>query len=72
MSKAMKKKTKKPAPRFDLAAALAMKEEGRKARSKLSFGEKIERMERLRERLAPLKKAREARRKKTGSTAFSK
>ena len=67
----MKKRKKTPKP-FDLAAALAMKEAGRKYRAKLSFGEKIERMERLRERLRPLKEAREARRKKTGSTAFSK
>jgi hypothetical protein len=68
----MKKKAKNtPAP-FDLAAALVMKAKARKYRSKLSFGEKIERMEALRERLRPLKEAREARRKKTGSTAFRK
>lgn len=67
----MKKKSKKnAAKRFDLTAALAMKKEARKVRSKLSFGEKIERMERLRERLRPLKEAREERRRKTGSTAI--
>lgn len=66
----MKRKPKKAAKRFDLAAALAMKKQARKVRSKLSFGEKIERMERLRERLRPLKEAREERRKKTGSTAI--
>lgn len=67
----MPKKPDKPVP-FDLATALAMKEQARKARRKLSFGEKIERMEALRERLRPFKEAREARRKKTGGTAFSK
>jgi len=66
----MKRKPKKAVKRFDLASALAMKKEARKARSKLSFGEKIERMERLRERLRPLKEAREERRRKTGSTAI--
>jgi hypothetical protein len=67
----MRKKAKKPVP-FTLESALAMKEKARKVRRKLSFGEKIERMEALRERLAPLKRAREARRRKTGSTAFGK
>ena len=67
----MSKQTKKPVP-FTLKAALEMKERARKIRRKLSFGEKIERMERLRDRLRPLKEAREARRKKFGSTAIGK
>jgi hypothetical protein len=50
--------------------ALAQKARARKYRAKLSFGEKIERMEALRERLRPLKEAREERRRKTGSTAI--
>lgn len=68
----MKKKSPKSPTPFDLKSALAAKAAGRKFRSKLSFGEKIERMEALRERLRPLKEAREARRKKTGSTAIGK
>ncbi len=65
--------TRKPKPTpFTLEAALKQKEQARKVRRKLSFGEKIERMEALRERLRPLKGVREARRKKTGSTALSK
>jgi hypothetical protein len=46
---------------FTLKAALEQKDRARKIRRKLSLGEKIERMERLRERLRPLKEAREAR-----------
>ncbi len=53
-----------------LKAALAQKTRARKYRAKLSFGEKIERMEALRERLRPFKEAREERRRKTGSTAI--
>jgi hypothetical protein len=53
-----------------LAAVLAMKEEAREFRADLSLGEKIERMEALRERVRPLKQAREQRRRKTGSTAL--
>jgi len=59
----MPKRKRKPAS-FTLAAALEQKERARKIRRKLSFGEKIERMERLRERLRPLKEAREVRRGK--------
>jgi hypothetical protein len=67
----MKKKTAKR--RYpDTSDLFRRKEAGRKALSNLSFGEKIERMEALRERLRPLKEAREARRKKTGSTAIGK
>ncbi len=68
----MKKKAKKPTQYPDVSDILKLKEAGRMALSKLSFGEKIERMEALRERLRPLKDAREARRKKTGSTAIGK
>ena len=68
----MKKKPKTP-PRYpDITDILKLKASGRKALSKLSFGEKIERMEALRERLRPLKEAREERRRKSGSTALSK
>jgi hypothetical protein len=63
--------TRKPKPTpFTLEAALKQKEQARKIRRKLSLGEKIERMEALRERLRPFKEAREARRRKTGSTAI--
>ena len=65
----MPKSRKKPLP-FTLKVALEQKERARKVRRKLSLGEKIERMERLRERLRPLKEAREQRRRKTGSTAI--
>ena len=57
---APKKKTK-PVQYPDVSDLLAQKVAARKIRSKLSFGEKIERMERLRERLAPFKAIREAR-----------
>jgi hypothetical protein len=66
----MKKRTKKATRYPDISDLLSMKEKGRRARAKLSLGEKIERMERLRERLRPLKEAREERRRKTGSTAI--
>jgi hypothetical protein len=65
----MPKRRKKPVP-FTLKNALKVKERAREKRRKLSLGEKIERMEALRERLRPLKEAREARRRKTGSTAI--
>jgi hypothetical protein len=68
----MKDKPKKPDQAFTLVAALAQKASARKFRAQLSFGEKIERMEALRERLRPLKEAREERRRRTGSTALSK
>ena len=59
--------TRKPKPvPFTLKTALAQKERARKIRRKLSLGEKIERMERLRERLRPLKEARERRLAKAG------
>jgi hypothetical protein len=65
----MPKRRKKPVP-FTLKNALKVKERAREKRRKLSLGEKIERMERLRERLRPFKEAREERRRKTGSTAI--
>jgi hypothetical protein len=65
----MPKLRKKPDP-FTLKNALKVKETAREKRRKLSLGEKIERMERLRERLRPFKEAREERRRKMGSTAI--
>jgi hypothetical protein len=56
-----KKKTTKDVRYPDISDLLAQKASARKARAKLSFGEKIERMERLRENLAPFKALREAR-----------
>ena len=47
----------------DISDLLAQKAAARKVRSKLSFGEKIERMERLHENLAPFKALREARKR---------
>jgi hypothetical protein len=46
----------------DVSDILARKREGRRSMARLSFGEKVARMEALRERLAPLKRARDARR----------
>ena len=46
----------------DISDILACKEERRRENSRRSFGEKIAMMERLRERLAPLKRMREERR----------
>ena len=46
----------------DISDILARKEEGRRELSRRSFGEKIAWCESMRERLAPLKRAREARR----------
>ena len=66
----MKKKTAKRTRYPDISDLLRRKEEGRRALSKLSFGEKIERMEALRENVRPLKEAREERRRRTGSTAI--
>jgi hypothetical protein len=45
----------------DISDILARKEAGRRSCARLSFGEKIARVEALRERLAPFKRAREAR-----------
>jgi hypothetical protein len=55
--------TDDPKPAADvLAEALARKAEGRRELAQRSFAEKIERMEALRDRLAPFKQLREARR----------
>jgi hypothetical protein len=43
----------------DISDILARKAEGRREIARLSFGEKIALVERMRERLAPFKKARE-------------
>lgn len=45
----------------DISDLLARKVKGREESAKLSFGEKIDRMEALRQRLAPFRAAREAR-----------
>jgi hypothetical protein len=45
----------------DISDILARKTEGRRHLSRLSFGQKIALVEALRERLAPLKRAREQR-----------
>jgi hypothetical protein len=45
----------------DISDILARKAEGRRHLSRLSFGQKIALVEALRERLAPLKRAREQR-----------
>ena len=45
----------------DVSDILARKTEGRRRLSRLSFGQKIALVEALRERLAPLKRARERR-----------
>jgi hypothetical protein len=45
----------------DISDILTRKAEGRRELARLSFGEKIARMEALRERLEPFKRAREAR-----------
>ncbi len=46
----------------DISDILALKAEGRRERARLSYGEKIDMVERMRERLAPFKRAREERR----------
>jgi hypothetical protein len=48
----------------DISDILARKAEGRREIARRSFGEKIAMMEALRERLEPLKRAREARRER--------
>jgi hypothetical protein len=54
----------KPYP--DISDVIARKQEARRARAALSFGEKIEIVERLRERLRPMREAREARKIREG------
>jgi len=52
----------KPKNYPDVSDILARKREGRRANARLSFGEKIARIEAMRESLVPLKRARDARR----------
>jgi hypothetical protein len=54
--------SKQPTNYPDISDILARKAEARKERANLSFAEKIAIIERLRERDAPFKKVREARR----------
>jgi hypothetical protein len=56
-----------PTHRMSLADIIDRKEEGRRELARLSFGEKIARIQALRERLRPLKLARERRRRAPGS-----
>jgi len=53
---------RKPEAYPDISDILAHKAEGRREIASRSFGEKIAMMEKLRERLAPIKRAREQRR----------
>jgi hypothetical protein len=55
----MKSPVKSPYP--DISDVFRRKAEARKENAALSFGEKIARLEALRERLAPFNRAREAR-----------
>jgi hypothetical protein len=55
----------------DVSDILARKAEGRRETAAKSFGEKIAMVERLRERLAPFKRAREQRREAKASGAAS-
>jgi hypothetical protein len=48
--------------RPDISDILVRKQEGRRAKARRSFGEKITRIEAMREDLLPLRRAREARR----------
>lgn len=52
----------------DITPVLQAKARRRAVVAKLSFGEKIEMMEALRERVAPLKRAREARESRRAKT----
>jgi hypothetical protein len=56
----MTDKTQRSLP--DISDILARKAEGRREIARRSFGEKIAMMEALRERVEPIKRAREARR----------
>lgn len=53
----------------DISDILARKKEGRRDISRRSFGEKIAMVERMRERLAPLKRLREERKKRKSKEA---
>jgi hypothetical protein len=54
--------TKHPTQYPDISGIIDRKRKGRREIARLSFGEKIAMMEALRERIAPLKRAREQRR----------
>jgi hypothetical protein len=56
----------------DISDILARKAEGRQEIARRSFGEKIAMVEAMRERLAPLKRAREQRAAASGSTTSIK
>lgn len=51
----------------DMSDILARKAEGRKKLAALSFGEKLEILEQMRARVAPIRKARDARRQRISS-----
>jgi len=51
----------------DISDILARKAEGRKTLAALSFGEKLEILEQMRSRVAPIRKARDARRRSVSS-----
>jgi hypothetical protein len=58
---------KKPSDKYpDISDILARKAEARKERAKLPFGEKIAIVERLRDGVAPIRRAREERRASEG------
>jgi hypothetical protein len=50
----------------DISDIVARKAAGRRDRAALSFAEKLDALDALRERVAPIARAREARRKKQG------
>jgi hypothetical protein len=56
----------------DISDILACKEEGRRARARLSFAEKLAALDALRERTLPLVKAREERKKQNASSKPAK
>jgi hypothetical protein len=56
----------------DISDILARKAEGRREIARRSFGEKIAMMEALRERVEPIKRAREARRAARAKSGDSK
>ncbi len=58
---AMKRPRAKSYP--DISDILARKAEGRRESAALSFGQKLDILERMRARVAPIRRAREARRK---------
>lgn len=55
----------------DITEILARKAEGRRERALLSFAEKLDAVDALRDRLAPIARAREARRKHSAKAPSS-